>query len=1210
MRLKKLQLHGYKTFANKTEFIFDDGITAIVGPNGSGKSNLADAVRWVMGEQSYTALRGKKTDDMIFNGSSERARMGMAEAVLTLDNTDNWLPLDFSEVVIGRRAYRSGENEYFLNGQKVRLRDVQELLDRSGLGRRTHLVIGQGLIDQALALRPEDRRELFEEAAGITTYRNKRRQTLEKLDQTRDNLTRVRDIIAEISPRLRQLERQAERARQYEEIGAELRKLLLVWYGYNWRLALGKLVDARTAVAQWQTILDRSQTALDAHSQRTAALRQRQTELRAQLAEWRRQLDAQAGVRNQLAREQAVGGERLRSLGADRARTGQELQVLSARRQGESERLAAAEAMLEMVIAQRQEHQDGLAQARGQLAALENERRQTDADLATVRRKHLDFSTRLADRENRIVQAKERRQTVQTERSAELSAADAAAAEAVRLQAEFDAAGAELRTLGEDIAALRQRHQATEKRRQELSARRGQIEGQRAELEAQLRALRARFDLLDRLRSEGEGLFAGVRQVMAASQRRQLGGVFGPMATLLDVPDRFEQAIEIALGARIQDIVVASWDDAEAAIAHLKAIQGGRATFLPLDSLRPQPRLPLPRDAGVIGWAADQIGFDPQVGPAVELLLGQILVVTDLAAARRLSRGEARAETVRPERPRLVTLEGDYVHPGGSVSGGSREQKQKGGMLAREREWRALPGQIAEVEAGARALSQEVEGLNQALRAVDEQLTELVRQASALGETERQRTAGLARTQAAIDRARQSEAWRRERAAKLAGEMENLGRQLAGLRQETDEFKVQQEQAAARIAALEERLATLATGGLVQAVAQAQARLDAIESTRRSQGALVESHRATLQQTEAEMAARQERGQAIAAEISGLEADLARLATEHSLTEAAYGELAASIDPAQAELDQLDAGWLEHERQGENLRQRLHQEQLHLNQAQLAQQRADDHLSYLRSQIEHDFGLVLAETEPGVAAQDPLPFDHIVTTLPSIDSLPLETEAEIHRLKSVIARLGPINPGAQAEFAATQSRHDFLVQQATDLEQAGAGLQKVIAELDQLMEMEFRRTFEAVAKAFTRYFTRLFGGGTAKLMLTDAADLNTTGVEIIARPPGKKAANLAMLSGGERALTAAALIFAILSVSPTPFCVLDEVDAALDEANIGRVRDVLGELAREAQFILITHNRGTIEAANTIYGISMGADSVSQALSLRLQGDRLEAAPA
>lgn len=1199
MRLKKLYLHGYKTFANKTELVFDDGVTAIIGPNGSGKSNVADAIRWVLGEQSYSHLRGKKTEDMIFSGSNERSRMGMAEAVLTLDNSDNWLPVDFSEVVIARRAYRSGENEYYLNGQKVRLRDVHELLDRSGLGRRTHIVIGQGMIDQALALRPEDRRELFEEAAGITLYRQKRRQTLDKLEQTQENLTRVRDIIAEISPRLRQLERQAERARQHETVTTELRELLLVWYGYNWHLALNKLVDARGAVAHWQGVIARTQTTIAAYNVETTALRERQVELRSRLADWRRALSHEVEARNSVGREQAVGQERLRSLRSDLERLSREGEVLAARRMGEAERLAESETVLATVTAQRQQHEVQLTQARAALTTLEEERRQVDRALVETRRKHLELSTRLADRENRITQARERRQAIQTERTTDAEAAEAAAAEAARLDQELAAASSELRALGEQIVALRQRRTETEARRQERLAARSHLESQRNELDAQLRALRARFDLLDRLRAEGEGLFAGVRHVMTASQSDQLRGIHGPIATLLNVPDRLEQAIEVALGGRIQDIVVAGWQDAEDAIAHLKQTQGGRATFLPLDNLRPLKRLKAPEGAGVLGWAADLIDFEPEVAPAVELLLGQILVVTDLAVARRASTVE--------DRLRIVTLEGDFVHPGGSVSGGSRDQKQKGGMLAREREWRSLPAQVAGVETRHKELALEIEQATQAIRAIDDQLTEQVRQASVLADTERERTGGLSRLQNAIDRARQTETWHRERMRKLALEIENLGRQLTGLRQETDDFSGQQQQAANRITALEEHVATLGTTGLLQAVAQAQARLDAAEATRRGQQTVLESHRVALRQTDAEIMGREQRAVAVAHEIDALELRLGQLQALHAEAAAACEALLAEIEPAQAELDKLDQGWAAHEAQGDGFRARLHQEELHLNQTLLAQQRAEDHLTYLRSQIEHDFGLVALEAEIDVMAQEPLPFDQLVTTLPQVESVPLETEVEILRLKGVLNRLGPINPGAQSEFTSTQERHDFLMTQAADLDQAALQLRQVIGELDQLMEMEFQRTFDAVAKAFTRYFTRLFGGGSAKLMLTDSTDLNTTGVEIIARPPGKKAANLSMLSGGERALTAAALIFSILSVSPTPFCVLDEVDAALDEANVGRVRDVLLELAAEAQFILITHNRGTIEVANTIYGISMGSDSVSQALSLRLEGELLAA---
>ncbi|NOX61853.1 MAG: chromosome segregation protein SMC [Chloroflexi bacterium] len=1200
IRLKKLTLHGYKTFANKTELRFGEGITAIVGPNGSGKSNIADAIRWVMGEQAYSTLRGRKTEDMIFSGSNGRARMGMAEVTLTLDNSDNWLPIDFEEVVIGRRAYRSGENEYYLNGNRVRLRDVQELLDRSGLGRRTHTVIGQGMVDQALAQRPEDRRELFEEAAGITVYRHKRRQTMDRLQKTRDNLTRVRDILTEIEPRLRQLERQARRVQQYETLSHELRELLLIWYGHNWHVALNELVDARNAVAHWEKVIAETEKRIQEHAADTAALRERQTQLRAQLAAWRQELSELESQRANLSREKAVSQERLRSVRADIERVHHERDLLTQRRDAERERLSEAEAMLATLLEQRRELEAHVQQAQKALGAQEQERRQTETELTEARRELLALDARIADRENRIAQAKERRAAIVKEREADVLAAEEAETEAKKLETRFQQAGQALQELGRKISDLRSEHQTLEKRRRDFITKRARLEQRRNEQQAQLRALRARLELLDRLRAEGEGLFAGVRKVIVAGKEGRLPGVLGPIATLIEVPDHLEQAIEVALGARIQDVVVRSWNDAEKAIEFLKKTRGGRATFLPLDNLQPLKRRSAPSDSGALGWAVDLVSFSAEVAPAVELLLGQILVVTDLAAARRVTRGGFR--------PRIVTLEGDYVHPGGSVSGGSRDQRQRGGMLAREREWRALPGQIAKLEEQARNLQLEIEELNQTIGAIDEQLTRLVEQVSALGEREREGAAALARVQSALDRARQKESWHRERSHKQAAELEALGRKLAALREE--KTRLIQERAAKekRIEILEEKLAALSVEGLMQAAAQAQARLDAAEETRRSQITLVQAHRTTLRQIEAEIEQRNLSEQKLAREIESLKAKMIELETREQAIEAELKALHSRMIPAQTELESLESGWDAQEQQAEILRKRLHQEELQRNQAQLARQRAEDHLVHLRGQIEHDFGLVSLDSRGGFPAQEPLPFDRIVTSLPHVEHLPPETENEIRRLKGLINRLGAINPEAQSEYEATKERYDFLSQQAADLEDAEGQLRQVIRELDQLMDQEFRRTFEAVAKAFTAYFTRLFGGGAAKLVLTNVEDITATGVEIIARPPGKRAENLSMLSGGERALTAVALIFAILSVSPLPFVVMDEVDAALDESNIGRVREALLELTKDAQVIIITHNRGTIEVANTIYGVSMGSDSVSQVLSLKLDGSRLAAA--
>jgi len=1198
IRLKKISLHGYKTFANSTEIIFDNHISAIVGPNGSGKSNIADAIRWVMGEQAYSVLRGKKTEDMIFNGSNQRSRMGMAEVSILLDNSDNWLPIDFDEVLITRRAYRSGENEYQINGSRVRLKDVHELLDRSGLGRRTHTVIGQGMIDQALSQRPEDRRILFEEAAGITHYRTKRRLTIDRLGKTEDNLTRVRDIIAEIEPRLKKLEKQAEKAIQHDQISGELRKLLQVWYGYSWHQGVSKLVDARAAVAHWQQVIAKTNARIEAFSAKTTTLRGQQTKLRSQLAEWRKEMAGLENSRADLQREQAVVEERIRALVANRRRLTSEIEMLQENIKAEEERRAEAHTALEAIHQQRAQHHAQLQEAQAALSSLEAERLQTEQALTEARNRHIALTTAINDRQSRSQHAKEQRQALKQELAQSLAETEKSEAEAAAQQVQLADVSARLQALSQKIDELQERQHQAETRQQETTARRLRQERQRAEFAAQVRELQARYELLDRLRAEGEGLFAGVKQVVRASHQGRLKGVLGPIANLLETPEHLELAIEVALGGRLQDVVVESWDDAEKAIAYLKQSRGGRATFLPLDNLRPQRRNNAPREKGVRGWAADLISYDQDISPAVELLLGNILVVDDLAVARRISRGGG-------QRSRIVTLEGDYVHPGGSVSGGSRNQRQKGGMLAREREYRQLPQQIETLQGRVKRLDEAIESLNQALSAIAEERARLMTAASKLGAQEKEAGAEKARIQSALDQARQAQAWHKEQTDKQQQDLENFGRRMRELHQELETLQAQHSAASNRIAALDEKLTTLGAAGMMQAVAQAQARLDAIEERLQAQAAIAAERERQLVKAREELAGRKQRIAIITGEQNTLSQRLSQIQADLAASEQRYQALQTQIAPAQSQLDALENGWIAHDAEGEALRQHLHQEERQLNQAQLALQRSEDQLKYLRKQIESDFGLVTFETEEGVTSQEPLPFDQIVTTLPRVTEISPEMQKEIQRMKGLLRRLGPINPEAQTEYKATKERFEFLTQQSQDLQEAAAQLQKVITELDELMDREFRSTFKAVAKAFTLYFTRLFGGGTAKLMLTNPKDITNTGVEIIARPPGKRPANLTMLSGGERSLTAAALIFAIISVSPTPFAVLDEIDAALDEANIERVKTVLGELSEKAQFIVITHSRATLEIADTIYGVSMGPDSVSQILSLRLDGDKL-----
>ncbi len=1188
-RLARLELHGYKTFADKTEFIFPSGITAIVGPNGSGKSNIADALRWALGEQSFSLLRGKRTEDMIFSGSELRPRMGMASVSLTLDNRDGWLPVDFETVVITRRAYRSGENEYYLNGTRVRLRDIQEIVAQSGLVKRSYAIIGQGLVDQALSLRPEERRTLIEEAAGITVYQQKRDQALRRLSEVEANLVRVRDIVAEIAPRLKRLARQAERVERYHLLEQELKQHLRTWYGYRWHQGLERLKEARaTKALQEKRIQERHRRILDLEKQldhlraEEARLREEAEQRHGHIATLHKELEA-------LLREEAVARERRRGLEAQRDALLSELPALQAHLDVLAQRLKDAEARRQALEAESASLEQELAAAREAVAAAEARRAEAAQAVQSARDRLLTLTTRLAQLDEQERQVRERLARVQNDLAAQeerlrgLEQERARVEETLRrqrdliarLQDEVQQTAARLQALETDI---QQRQDAVNQAREAL-----------AQAQADVRRLQERRDLLERLREEGSGLYAGVRAVMQA----RLPGIVGVVAELLHVPPEYERAIEEALGASLQDVVVETWADAERAIEHLKRTRAGRATFLPLDTIRPPRRVSAPQGDGVIGLAADLVRADERLRPVVELLLNRTLVVDTLRTARRV--------LPKANGMRIVTLAGELVRSSGRVTGGEGKQA-RGGMLAREREWRELPAQIeaarARLEAARSTLKKEEEALAAArgaredLRREHKRLEQRLMQAQ---EEARRHERDLSRLDAALE-AQESV---RER---LQGEMDALREQGQRLAEERARLEGEKQAAEASLAEAQARLDAIDDEEVRSRLAYWESLAASLEGRRQSIEHTVATLREDMAREQGVLAQRQSRIQKLEEELAALDEALSRLQARVGEVKERLEALERPAFEAEQRVLSLEKEEASLEEKIEQERRRLHQEESYLAQATLAVQRAEDNLHHLRSQIEEDLGLVRLEEENGTfPAQVPLPFGDEVVALPKVTQVPADLEEDIRRLRIQLRNLGPINPDAPQEYEQLKQRHDFLQEQIRDLTEASADLKKAIADLDRLMQQEFKRTFQAVAREFKRYFERLFGGGTARLVLTNPDDLSTTGIDIVARPPGKRTQGLAMLSGGERALTAAALIFAILTVSPPPFCVLDEVDAALDEANVGRFRQVLQELARTLQFIVITHNRGTIEAANTIYGVSMGRDGVSKVLSLKLE---------
>lgn len=1198
MRLKNLELQGYKTFATRTDFTFDGGITAIVGPNGSGKSNIADAIRWVLGEQSYRSLRGKRTEDMIFSGSAQRARLGMALVTLVLDNSDGKLPIDFAEVTISRRAYRSGENEYLLNGSRVRLRDISELLSQSGLAQRTYTVIGQGLVDAVLSLRAEDRRALFEEAAGISLFQSKRAEAVSRLEETRSNLLRVSDIINEIAPRLRRLEREAERAEHQALLTEQLQGLLRTWYGFRWHEEQLNLQRARDAVARRQDRLDRFREGLLALDQQAGAFRARQSQLRAHLGGWHRESSELHGHMEELQRDLAVWRERARLLARQRDELQAELVALVTQAQAAAERVSAAETDLARDQAALTDSTSLVARAQTEMDAHEQERAALSRRLGQARACLLNLDTQSADRRNRLDQMGERQAALAQERGDHLAAIELRQRQAAELgrrledllseQVRIDAASEEL--AGEDarLAAARAEVQVRE------SDLRASLAGHQRTVER----LQGRYELLSRLRAEGEGLRGGVRAILQATG--SLSGVVGTVSQLLDVPAEVEVAIEVALGGHLQDLVMASWSDAEAAIAFLRSGRRGRATFLPLDTVRPAPRLDLPHDPGLVGVAADLVRAEARLAPVVEMLLGRTIVAGDLAAARRIF-GRLRGGF------QIVTLGGEVLRSSGSVTGGEGQNQLQGQVLAREREWRRLPGQIEKVEEQCRSVEGSLDDCQATGQGLQAQRT-TVRQRQEQVEKDRAVVQGQRlELERDMERAAQELTWRQELVARLDEEEAGLGSQQAALGADLQRLATEHQVVEGELSSVQADLDQLRGDVLYQRLSEARTAeavaRGAWEHRRATLAGLREAHA----QVQDQLQAKRQRTAELEAEQEGLAGQIEAQSSREAVVRGWLASLAQKIDPAEAEMLRLDKEREALEGEETTLRARLRDAESRHAQALLQRSRQEDRLDRLRQQVMDDFGLVEMEPTEGLPEQPPLPLGELVSALPSVESLPEGLEEEVHQIKAQVRRMGSVNPNAPDEYAEVLDRYSFLVGQTSDLEEAASGLRQVISELDEVMRAKFQATFQQVAARFKDNFAQLFGGGSARLVLTEPDDISLTGVEIVAQPPGRRQQTLALLSGGERSLTAVALVFALLEVSAPPFCVLDEVDAMLDEANVRRFRQALESLALQTQFIVITHNRRTIEAADTIYGVSMGDDSVSQVVSLRLEGDKIAA---
>lgn len=1191
MRLKSIELNGFKTFATKSQFQFADEITVIVGPNGSGKSNIADAVRWVLGEQSYKMLRGKKTADMIFSGSDERSQAGMATATIVFDNSEGWLPIEFSEVSITRRAYRDGKNEYLINGQQVLLRDINELLAQSGLAERTYTIIGQGLVDAALALKAEERRNLFEEAAGIGLYKSRREEAERRLEKTRRNLERVEDILAELKPRLRNLKRQASRFEQHAQVKDDLQVLMREWYGHHWY----RIQEQLQRAAQREKALNgKLQTARQKQAELDQKLSENQNQvqgLRARLNSWHRELSQQHAQREEITRELAVSQERIRSLKNQLSDLQLDGERLEEQKQVYQERIDQSQDEVERLTAK-------LKEARSQVNRLQKTIQERQEERAQLKGKLEDNRTGLASLEkdlSRNLAKQEERQEQIEKKKEQISSAEKSLGSA---ETELDKRKNTLKEIEdkyqEAVGVRRQAEQAVQEQREKISSGeeyRQELQEKQTNLQTRISRLSAELDVLQQAENKLAGYANGARLLLTEAREGKLSGALGALSTHLEVEERLERPIAAALGDYLDAVIVEGGRTSRRALDLLLA-RTTRGAILPLEEIRPpEPVTPRENLPGLIGVASELVEAPPRFRPAVDLLLGHVFIVEDKADIPRVLKDQ-------PEDARAVTLQGEVFHVTGQVLAGNEGQPS---TLSRSRQKKTWETKLAEAEEQMVKTRKRLQEVDRKLAELKEGEAEKIIKLVEKKEKEEEAQKLLNSTVLNVNQARQQMLWVTDQRQDLIQEIEEGEEALEELLEMEARFREKTTEYESAARSFSSSLQAISLAEEQQQMAHWETQLAVAERAQSDARERLGERRSAWEEVKQELEEGKIEIQQIQEKNESLTARQGELQISEETIKKEINELQELISSTEETLETAEGEQTELRKAEAEARKALNQSERQSAQAEIQHTRAEDKLESIQDRIREDLGLVELDYGEDLSGPTPLPLEGYVEKLPKVEEVADDLGQTIKEKRGQLRRLGAINPEARAEYQSVNQRFQFLTEQLSDLRKAEADIKEVIAELELLMEREFRKTFDAVAAKFREIFTRLFGGGEGRLVLSEPDDLSRSGVDIEARLPGRKTQGLSLLSGGERSLTAAALIFSLLKISPTPFCVLDEVDAMLDESNVARYRNLLRELSSETQFIVITHNRNTVQVADIIYGITMGEDSTSKVLSLKLE---------
>lgn len=1183
MKLKKLELYGFKSFAQRTEIVFDEGITGIVGPNGSGKSNIGDAVRWVLGEQSAKTLRGASMSDVIFNGTQKRKPLSYCEVSLVFDNEDHALAMEAAEVMVTRRVYRNGESEYYLNRTACRLKDVVDLFRDTGIGKEGYSIIGQGRIDEILSRKSEDRRQVFEEAAGIVKFKARKEEADKKLQRTLENLERVDDILDELTKRLKPLEEQSRNARVYLELSTELKDLDLNLFLIRSDRARARLSELESELLTVQTILNDTENALtdkttrrDETQNRIDQLEEAITKARAELMECAEHVhesqkklsalqsrrETRSENRQRIVHEQEEAQERLAEIEKDHARI-----------QADVEKQHSLIADAEEVLRATQEAAE----------KAQTKEKEADAALEAQKAAVIDQMNRLSDVRNDKTRLNTMQGQMET-RLQEIEASSGALQEQENaLREALDAVKMQLQTEMQHQQQCQDNLAQTRQASDEADAAYAALRTEAEKRSADMQAAASRHNVLTEMTRDMEGYNMAVRRAMTYAKQRGLKGVKGVLAQLMTVPQAYETAIDMALGAAQQNIVTDTEETAKELINYLRQNRLGRATFLPMSAIRGKTLYGNERNAlklpGCIGVASELVQCAPEYRGIVENLLGRTVIADNLDHGIPIMRAGNHAF-------RLVTLEGDVMHSGGSMTGGSAQSKVSN-LLSRERELKELTAKLqtgrAELDRCRQDLAQRQQEAQAKRQQVSDAVNALHQQEIAVAREQARRESTSADLNAHLQRMAETEQARVQ-----------LHQSLEDIRQQLENIEHQRTGAQGDQSAMEQKTIEM-QNALVKARAEASAENDRLMvrtlqlSDLRHGLSDLERDEAHAQQDQAQILREQERREQLLHEMDELdavdesemkreEAEADRRQKEQLRQESAAQSIEQRRAQAQADLRDILSDM-------ENLHEAYNRDSEKLHKTEMAKARIEGDQRNLQNRIWDTYKLTYAGAEEFRRT----PFDE------------KESDRRAAELQGQIRALGTVNVGAVEEYAETKARVDDLTTQQQDLKRAEMDLRELIERLLIQMRSTFVENFSKMQAYFSETFTRLFGGGKAELKLMDPDDPLNCGIEVNAQPPGKKLQLLSLLSGGERALTAIAILFAMLKLKPTPFCILDEIEAALDDANIGYYADYLKEYSKGTQFIVVTHRKGTMERCNSLFGVAMEEQGVSRMVSVSLQ---------